>query len=98
MGCSASLVAVKLVSDLLQARPNCRALIVSTENLTLNWSAISRPRVGHCRDRYRGEERAMLVTNTLFRLGCAAVLLSNRSADRTSASRLTTPHSPAIIR
>jgi 3-ketoacyl-CoA synthase len=38
------------------------------ESMTLNW--------------YRGNNRSMLITNCLFRMGAAAILLSNRSFDR----------------
>ena len=51
--------------------PDTYALVVSTENITLN--------------AYLGNHRPMLVTNTLFRMGGAAVLLSNRRADRRRA-------------
>jgi 3-ketoacyl-CoA synthase len=47
--------------------PNTYALVVSTENITLNG--------------YMGNNRSMLVTNALFRMGGAAVLLSNRRSD-----------------
>uniref|UniRef100_A0A0E0M7P4 very-long-chain 3-oxoacyl-CoA synthase n=1 Tax=Oryza punctata TaxID=4537 RepID=A0A0E0M7P4_ORYPU len=50
---------------------NTYALVVSTENITLN--------------AYMGNNRPMLVTNTLFRVGGAAILLSNRAADRRRA-------------
>ncbi|KAJ9154237.1 hypothetical protein P3X46_027593 [Hevea brasiliensis] len=68
MGCSAGLISINLAKDLLQGHPNSYALVVSTENITRNW--------------YRGNERPMLVTNCLFRIGAAAILLSNRSSDR----------------
>ena len=48
--------------------PNSRALVVSTENITQNW--------------YFGNNRAMLIPNCLFRVGGAAMLMSNRRADR----------------
>ena len=51
--------------------PNCYALVVSTENITLGW--------------YVGNDRSMLLTNCLFRVGGAAILLSNRSSDRSSS-------------
>jgi 3-ketoacyl-CoA synthase len=51
--------------------PDTYALVVSTENITLN--------------AYLGNYRPMLVSNTLFRMGGAAVLLSNRAADRRRA-------------
>ncbi|KAF6167272.1 hypothetical protein GIB67_043133 [Kingdonia uniflora] len=68
MGCSAGLISIDLAKDLLQVHPNSYALVVSTENITLNW--------------YFGNERSMLVSNCLFRMGCAAVLLSNKGSDR----------------
>ncbi|KAJ6721472.1 3-KETOACYL-COA SYNTHASE [Salix viminalis] len=68
MGCSAGLISVDLAKDLLQVHPNSYALVVSTENITRNW--------------YFGNDRSMLVTNCLFRMGAAAVLLSNRIFDR----------------
>uniref|UniRef100_A0A453SAP1 very-long-chain 3-oxoacyl-CoA synthase n=1 Tax=Aegilops tauschii subsp. strangulata TaxID=200361 RepID=A0A453SAP1_AEGTS len=53
---------------LLQVHPNSYALVISMENITLNW--------------YFGNDRSMLVSNCLFRMGGAAILLSNRRADR----------------
>ncbi|CAL4970710.1 unnamed protein product [Urochloa decumbens] len=71
MGCSAGVIAVDLAKDLLQTHPGSYALVVSTENITLNW--------------YAGNDRSKLVTNCLFRMGGAAVLLSNRRSDRRRA-------------
>ncbi|KQK17805.1 3-ketoacyl-CoA synthase 11 [Brachypodium distachyon] len=68
MGCGAGLLSVDLAKDLLQVRPDSYALVVSMENITLNW--------------YFGNDRSMLVSNCLFRMGGAAILLSNRQADR----------------
>ncbi|OVA09870.1 FAE1/Type III polyketide synthase-like protein [Macleaya cordata] len=68
MGCSAGLISVDLAKQLLRVHPNSYALVVSTENITLNW--------------YWGNKRSMLVSNCLFRMGAGAVLLSNRSSDR----------------
>jgi 3-ketoacyl-CoA synthase len=67
MGCSAGVIATDLARQLLTIYPNTYALVVSTENLTHNW--------------YPGTERGMLVTNTIFRVGGAAMLMSNRPAD-----------------
>ena len=53
-------------SRLPQVERNANALVVSTENITLNW--------------YPGDDRSMLIPNTLFRMGCAAVVLTNRPA------------------
>jgi 3-ketoacyl-CoA synthase len=58
---------VDLAKQLLKARPNALALVVSTENLTQNL--------------YLGNDRSMLLQNTLFRCGGAALLLSNRRSD-----------------
>ncbi|KAJ1687070.1 hypothetical protein LUZ63_018460 [Rhynchospora breviuscula] len=71
MGCSAGLIAVDLAKSLLKVHPNTYALVVSTENITLNG--------------YMGNNRSMLVTNTLFRMGGAAILLSNHWSDRRRA-------------
>ncbi|KAL9410721.1 hypothetical protein AB3S75_044488 [Citrus x aurantiifolia] len=71
MGCSAGLISIDLARRLLQVTPDSYALVVSTENITMNW--------------YGGNDRSMLLTNCLFRLGGAAILLSNRSSDRRRA-------------
>lgn len=68
MGCSAGLISIDLAKQLLQAQPNSYALVVSTENITLNW--------------YWGNDRSMLLSNCLFRMGGAAILLSNKPSDR----------------
>ncbi|XP_047260059.1 3-ketoacyl-CoA synthase 20-like, partial [Capsicum annuum] len=68
MGCSAGLISIDLAKQLLQVNPNSYALVVSMENITLNW--------------YFGNNRSMLVSNCIFRMGGAAILLSNRSSDR----------------
>lgn len=67
MGCSAGLISIELVKNLFAGRPNSLALVVSTENLTQNL--------------YLGNERGFLLQNTLFRVGGAAVVLSNRWTD-----------------
>jgi len=65
-----------------QVYPNSTALVVSTENITQNW--------------YFGNDRAMLIPNCLFRVGGAAVLLSNKRSDRRRAkcarARSAPPH------
>ncbi|KAL9265408.1 3-ketoacyl-CoA synthase 11-like protein [Drosera capensis] len=68
MGCSAGLIAIDLARQLLQVHPNSYAVVISMENITLNW--------------YFGNDRSMLVSNCLFRVGGAAILLSNRRTDR----------------
>nr|UQT18328.1 ketoacyl-CoA synthase 1 [Pelargonium x hortorum] len=71
MGCSAGLISIDLARDLLQVHPNSNAVVVSTEIITPNY--------------YQGKERAMLLPNCLFRMGGAAILLSNRSSERRRA-------------
>ncbi|XP_047947332.1 3-ketoacyl-CoA synthase 1-like [Salvia hispanica] len=68
MGCSAGLISVDLAKHLLEANPDTYAVVVSTENITLNW--------------YFGNDRSMLLCNCIFRMGGAAVLLSNKARDR----------------
>ncbi|XP_011026502.1 PREDICTED: 3-ketoacyl-CoA synthase 11-like [Populus euphratica] len=67
MGCSAGLISIDLAKHLLQVHPNSYALVVSMENITLNW--------------YFGNDKSMLLSNCLFRMGGAAVLLSNKRSD-----------------
>jgi len=64
MGCSAGLVSIDLARDLLAVYPNKNALVFSTENITMNW--------------YPGQVKGMLLSNTLFRVGGAAILLTNK--------------------
>ncbi|OEL17866.1 3-ketoacyl-CoA synthase 6 [Dichanthelium oligosanthes] len=64
MGCSAGLVSVGLAKNLLQvAPPGTQVLIVSTEILSSQY--------------YVGSEREMLLPNCLFRMGAAAMIMSN---------------------
>lgn len=67
MGCSAGLISIDLAKDLLQVHPNSYALVISMENITLNW--------------YFGNDRSMLLSNCLFRMGGAAILLSNKRSE-----------------
>ncbi|KAF8392300.1 hypothetical protein HHK36_022642 [Tetracentron sinense] len=71
MGCSAGLLSIGLAKQLLQVRANSYALVVSTENIIKN-----------C---YLGNESSMLLCNCVFRIGGAAILLSNRRSDRNSS-------------
>ncbi|VVA31530.1 PREDICTED: 3-ketoacyl-CoA synthase [Prunus dulcis] len=71
MGCSAGVIAVDLAKEMLQVHGNAYAVVVSTENITQNW--------------YFGNKKSMLIPNCLFRVGGAAVLLSNKSLDRRRA-------------
>ncbi|KAK6945604.1 3-Oxoacyl-[acyl-carrier-protein (ACP)] synthase III, C-terminal [Dillenia turbinata] len=71
-GCSAGLLSISLVKDLLKVHKNSLALVVSMEAVTPNG--------------YTGSTKSMLVTNTLFRMGGAAILLRNTL--RNNISRL----------
>ncbi|KAF9593190.1 hypothetical protein IFM89_020486 [Coptis chinensis] len=71
MGCSAGLISIDLARDLLQVHPNSNALVISLEVITPSY--------------YSGNERSMLLPNCLFRMGGAAILLSNRRRDRRRA-------------
>ncbi|OMO74311.1 Very-long-chain 3-ketoacyl-CoA synthase [Corchorus capsularis] len=68
MGCSAGVIAIDLAKDMLQVHRNSYAIVVSTENITQNW--------------YFGNKKSMLIPNCLFRVGGAAVLLSNKPSDK----------------
>ena len=60
----------------LQNNRNMRIIIAGTENTLWNL--------------YKGNQRSMLITNCIFRLGGVALLLSNHTADRSMAKyRLT---------
>ncbi|KAI4316444.1 hypothetical protein L6164_024422 [Bauhinia variegata] len=71
MGCSAGIIAVDLARDVLQSNPNNYAVVVSTEMVGFNW--------------YQGKERSMLIPNCFFRMGCSALLISNRRRDYSRA-------------
>uniref|UniRef100_A0ACD5ZAI8 Uncharacterized protein n=1 Tax=Avena sativa TaxID=4498 RepID=A0ACD5ZAI8_AVESA len=71
MCCSAGVIAIDLAKRLLQVHLDTYALVVSTENITIN--------------SYLGNSRPMLVPNTLFRMGGAAILLSNKRVERQRA-------------
>jgi len=71
MGCSAGVISLSLCNELLQVHPNSRAIVMSTENITQNY--------------YFGTNRSMFIPNALFRVGGAAIMLSNRSKDHSVA-------------
>nr|QYJ54438.1 3-ketoacyl-CoA synthase-like protein [Consolida ajacis] len=68
MGCSAGLISIDLAKNLLKANANQYAVVVSMENITLNW--------------YFGNDKSMLLCNCIFRMGGGAVLLSNKWRDK----------------
>jgi len=67
MGCSAGVISIDLARRLMASQRNATCLVVSTENLTQNL--------------YHGNQKSMLLQNTLFRVGGAAMLLSNKLSD-----------------
>lgn len=72
MGCSSGLISIDLAARLLRSsRKPLHALVVVTESISLNW--------------YFGENRSMLVTNCIFRVGAAAALLTNDKSLRPDA-------------
>jgi len=71
MGCSANVISVDLAKQLMQNEPGSRALVVSTEIITPNL--------------YLGNEKAMLLQNSLFRCGGVALVLSSRRSDASRA-------------
>ncbi|XP_074282952.1 3-ketoacyl-CoA synthase 11-like [Silene latifolia] len=68
MGCSAGVISIDLAKDLLRVHKNSYALVVSVEAGSTNW--------------YFGNERSMLVSNCVFRIGAAAILLSSKRSDK----------------
>ncbi|XP_010265150.1 PREDICTED: 3-ketoacyl-CoA synthase 6-like [Nelumbo nucifera] len=71
MGCSAGMISIGLARDLLQVHPNSYALVVSTEIITYSG--------------YYGEQPSMMLPNCIFRMGSAALLLSNMRKERSRA-------------
>ncbi|XP_015087423.1 3-ketoacyl-CoA synthase 2-like [Solanum pennellii] len=67
MGCTAGLVALGLVQNLLKVHDNSCALVVTSDSITENV--------------YKGNDRSKLLTNCIFRVGAVALLLSNKPSD-----------------
>jgi len=67
MGCGNGVIAVGLVRDLLQAHKGANVIFVPCEITTYAY--------------YGGFHARYCVANCIFRMGCAAALLSNRRAD-----------------
>jgi len=63
MACSANVISVDLAKQLIQNTPGTRALVISTENLSQSF--------------YFGQDKSMLLQNTLFRCGGVALVLSS---------------------
>ncbi|OMO85932.1 FAE1/Type III polyketide synthase-like protein [Corchorus capsularis] len=71
MGCSAGAIAIDLAQNLLKTNKNSYAIVLSTEILSSGW--------------YSGQEKSMLLLNCLFRMGSAAILLTNKKEAKTSS-------------
>ncbi|XP_042045467.1 3-ketoacyl-CoA synthase 6-like, partial [Salvia splendens] len=71
MGCSASALAIDMAGDILKSRGESNAVILSTEILSTGW--------------YPGRDSAMQVLNCVFRMGAAAMLVSNKREVRKRA-------------
>ncbi|EEF51487.1 acyltransferase, putative [Ricinus communis] len=71
MGCSASAISIDLAHTLLKIHKKSYALVLSTEILSTGW--------------YSGNEKAKLLLNCLFRMGSAAILLTNKREAETSS-------------
>ncbi|KAK4718582.1 hypothetical protein R3W88_016920 [Solanum pinnatisectum] len=67
MGCSAGLISIDLANRLLQTQVSAYAIVVSTESIHSGY--------------YLGKDKSKLVSNCLFRMGAAAILLSNCFSD-----------------
>lgn len=65
MGCSAGALGIDLAQNLLQIQKNSYAVVLSTEILSTGW--------------YAGHEKPKLILNCLFRMGSAAILLTNKN-------------------
>ncbi|GLJ43737.1 hypothetical protein SUGI_0910690 [Cryptomeria japonica] len=72
MGCSANVIAVQMAKDMFASYPNCYALVLATESLTMNAN-------------YPGNDKTFMLTNCLFRVGGNALLLSNKPAEASRA-------------
>ncbi|MED6180990.1 3-ketoacyl-CoA synthase 7 [Stylosanthes scabra] len=68
MGCSAGMLSISLAKDLLRVHKNSLALVLSMEAVAPNG--------------YQGKAKSKLIANALFRMGGAAILLSNRKQDK----------------
>lgn len=69
MGCSAGVISVDSAARILRGSGKVQnALLVITESITMNW--------------YNGDSRPMLVSNCIFRVGCAAAIVTNDPSRR----------------
>ncbi|KAM7491701.1 hypothetical protein LguiA_034622 [Lonicera macranthoides] len=71
MGCSASALCIDMAQNLLKVHKNSNAVILSTEILSNGW--------------YAGKVKSMMVLNCVFRMGSAAILLTNKTEFKNNA-------------
>ncbi|XP_004235137.3 3-ketoacyl-CoA synthase 5-like [Solanum lycopersicum] len=71
MGCSANSLAVDMARNIMCTHDNSNAVILSTEILSTGW--------------YPGRERPFMILNCIFRVGGAAILLSNKKQAKNQA-------------
>ncbi|KAE8722450.1 subtilase family protein [Hibiscus syriacus] len=64
MGCSAGAIGIDLALNLLKTRENSNSIVISTEVLSSGW--------------YPGHEKSKLHLNSVFRMGSAWILLTNK--------------------
>ncbi|KAG0460637.1 hypothetical protein HPP92_020934 [Vanilla planifolia] len=68
MGCSAGAIGVDIARGAMRSGRARYAVVVSTEIVSTGW--------------YPGKDRRKLLLNCLFRMGCSAVMLTNRGEER----------------
>jgi 3-ketoacyl-CoA synthase len=74
MGCSGSALCIDLAQNLLRVHKNSNAIVLGTEILSNGW--------------YPGKEKSKLLINCTFRMGSAAILLSNKKEASKNAKYL----------
>ncbi|KAL5069999.1 hypothetical protein RYX36_020886 [Vicia faba] len=74
MGCGASALCIDMAHNLLRVHKNSNAIVLSTEILSSGW--------------YSGNEKSKMYINCRFRMGSAAILVSNKKEARKSAKYL----------
>ncbi|KAK1262349.1 3-ketoacyl-CoA synthase 4 [Acorus gramineus] len=71
MGCSAGAISIDVARALLRNPKHSYAVVLSTEILSTGW--------------YAGKDKRKLLLNCLFRMGCSALMLTNRREKKSSS-------------